>query len=155
MIKTSLRIQWLGAMDKRRLNAMWRVALTKAGDYWHEHFLARHFTPAAHQLYHAQARRWITNKRKRKKRGKASPLEWTEDLKRNLVRQRSVTATAKNLRIVLTGPIQLNLRSKTGIKPADEVRVVTERELQAMADVIGESLLEQMEQAATVETLTP
>ena len=145
----------LGWLKPREAAALFCKAAAEAGLYWHRTFAKRHFEHAAHQLYGAKRRAFTTNKAKSKLGIPLHPLKWkTQNLRRQILGPEVVSRATKNrLRIVLTGPEYLNYISKYGIQPSAELKVITDRELQEVADFIGWCVQEEIDKNTTQEKI--
>jgi len=136
----------------RQWRQMIKSAWRKAGEYWHGDILERHFTIAAMREYHyaKRTRRYMI--RKAQTFGHQRPLEFSGDLKREVMRTRDIRPDSKGAKIVLRVPAY-KLRRTKGPNVELELMRISRRDEQDIAASIDQELQTQIDQAKRLETI--
>lgn len=132
------------------------VTMTELGNYWHDNFRDKHFTPAGAREYGYAPRNVAYMIKKAKKWGHRNPLEWSgksRALSRiKDIRTAGTTAARGRVRVVLHMPA-LNFIPKGGsINMNDEMTRVSQAEIQKLGEIAADSLDRQFN--ALTETST-
>lgn len=139
-----------------------RAAWDVAGDVWHTRILPKHFTEegAAEYGYEQRSRKYTA--RKLRKFGHQRPLEYSGNLKRQVLRLRDVRARAANsnreggVRVALTGPSYLSQYRKRTNEPnkALELSRVSPADAEVLRQVLDREIEVRMNQTAEVRDVT-
>ena len=127
----------------RKLKEINKTAALVVGNYWHDHFRAKHFTPAGAREYGYQPRNVGYMIKKAKKWGHRNPLEWSGESKSQSrvkdIRATSTSARAR-VRVVMHMP-KLNFIPRGGsINMNDDMTRVSQAEVAKLAEVAADSI---------------
>lgn len=126
-----------------------KIGWQAAGETWHAEILPRKFTNQASYVYGYQRRTARYTQRKIKKLGHRRPLEYTGELKRQVIRIRDVRVTGDSskrqgaARVVLRGPRYLYAYRKD-LKQPDKAA-----ELQAISSADASLIAARMDKVIT------
>jgi len=139
---------------KKDLRAAAKASLAVVGETWHDKTLPEHFKPAAAGRYKYRDRTETYRKRKRRVHGHARPLEYSGEMKRQVLRMARVTSTGRGARVALKGPRYLYAYRKAGQPDkAAELIAVTPAEAEDMAQVLDREITARLNANKKTETV--
>ncbi len=119
-----------------------KPSLKEAVELWHQDITPLHFHPSAFFRYKGpdtyQPRNFRYNQRKYKRFGHRNPLQYSGQLKREVLRESRVSGTAKSATLVMRGPkylFQFKLGGDDHDK-AKELTAVHPQELKRLSDFV-------------------
>lgn len=131
MFLVDFKISGLGAIGKREVNDIVRIAMRQLGEFWVEYMLPKHFSKAGAREYGYTPRKGEPGSgkafkgsytyRKLKKFDHALPLVYTGEARKEIMQGARVTATVAGDRA--TTRIALNSRKLNWRHPASKVRM--------------------------------
>ncbi len=134
----------MDGMKKADIRRLVKQELLDSVDFWHSEFLPMHFKRGAKQKYGYKDREKRYNERKRRKKGHTRPLEFSGQMKRELLRRVRLTGTSKKATGSMSAPRYMYKYQPGQPDKASEVTAVTQRELQQMAFQMDRKLQKKM-----------
>ena len=163
MIPIKVTVSRSGVMSAKEFRPISKLAWKRAGEYWHQHILKKHFRVRATGEYGYQERRKCRSSAKGKlmpgyeeqkfwRFGHRRPLGYTGKMRRAVMRIRDVRTVADNdkrrgaAKIVLHGPRYLYAYRKDLGQPdkAAELQAISKRDERSIARVVDEVLQEKL-----------
>ena len=153
-----------GGMGKRRWEKIMSNAHADMGDYWHKHFLPKHFQPGARSKYayeprskdYLQRKAYLASQGRTFKgrgpiqQGGKVDLVFTGEMAKQLISRNTIRAYPTRATVVMMGPNYLTTRFHKKRQPnkAVEVTKVTNDEAEKLAEVMGRSVQKGINQSS-------
>lgn len=128
-----------------------KAALRRMGEYWHEAFAWKRFTPIAYAEYGFRRRSNRYEFKKRVKFGEALPLVYSGEAREELLSESTksrIRVTRDTVRIPM--PTKLNRYNPKGPVMPDEVRKVSRAELNLLQDNLVIDIEDELDKAVPV-----
>lgn len=131
----------MDALKPQELRRAVKQQLQAVADAWHSNILPRHFKRGAKQRYGYQERKASYNKRKEKRYGHRRPLEYTGQLKRQVLRKARISGTSKRATVSMDAPRYMYQYKPGAPDKAAEITAVTQDEAESMAIQLNRNLV--------------
>ena len=153
--------------DHRLKVSEWRnvskVAWKHAGEVWHDELLPKHFTEEGAREYRYKRRSRRHREKKLRRYGHSRPLEFSGELRRQVMRVRDVRVVGDNSRrrgtakVVLHGPRHLYAFRRDLDQPnkAKELQAVSRADARRIGRVMDESLTRELGKTGRDEEVRP
>ena len=142
MIALGFDVEITGMVSRRALSRMRREAMKRAGAYWQQKMLPKHFQPGAIRTY-GMKRRTAAYQKRKKAKGIRHAVVWSGQLKSLMLRRQIVRAFPTRATINIPGPSYLSMRPK-GNRPnlGEEVTAVIKRDEDELTKIHDQELQE-------------
>lgn len=142
------------AMAKELRHAK-KAELGRVGQLWHDKMAPKHFSQQATARYGYQKRKKGYTIRKAKRKGHTRPLEYTGDMKRQVLRAARITSTSRGARVVMKGPRYLYAYRKDQSQPhkAEEITATTRAERDVLAALYDRRMTRRLNRLDGTETV--
>lgn len=120
-VKLFFSVEEVGGVEtvKRKLNGILKETFRSGGEVWFSRILQRHFRGGAASDYGYEPRTAKYLRRKTRQFGHTRPLEYTGDMKRDLMRRAKITPTKSRVSVTVYGPRYLRPPGKPWGKQPD------------------------------------
>lgn len=135
MIVVEYKLTGIEALTRMQVVNAVKRALRRLGEYWHEAFAWKRFTPLAYSEYGFKTRKSWYDEKKKKWFGEALPLVFSGEAREQLLSESTkarIRVTRDSVSIPM--PTKLNQYNPEGPKLPDEVRRVSRAELNILQE---------------------